>query len=278
MEQGTIELFSKTNFTSSSTATEDFLPYLKATAQKLCNVTGMIILEDKTKVISDKYVLVYVGYEGDTHPMYAFFNNRYSNYYYFNFGICLTYDSDTAEEIVSTNSPYNSNYYYISTNNYAYYINYIKTSNIFAFGIYQTVPAYPNLFDFLIVKLTYTDEDEKKEIPVAMHKYNSAFYASDDERLALLNFPKIFEHIINIFGTYSGMLPRMKEMLVDQPIYPYIIGQADCRFEQLRWYSNTTQIQAGMTIKILGIRYFILSMASKYPSLLLKLDEGLEMT
>lgn len=278
MEQGTIELFSKTNFTSSSTATEDFLPYLKSTAQKLCNVTGMIILEDKTKVISNRYVLVYVGYEGDTHPMYAFFNNRYSNYYYYNFGICLTYDSDTAEEIVSNNSANSSSYYYVYTNNYSYYMNYIKTDNIFSFGIYQTVPAYPNLFDFLIVKLMYTDEDEKKEIPVAMHKYNNAFYVSDDERLALLNFPKIFEHIAYAFGTYSGMLPRTKEMLVDQPIYPYIIGQADCRFEQLRWYSNTTQIQAGMTIKILGVRYFILSTQSNFPSLLLKLDENLGTT
>lgn len=277
MEQGTIELFSKTNFTSASTA-EDFLPYLKSTAQKLCNVTGMIILEDKTKVISNRYVLVYVGYEGDTHPMYALFNSRHSSNYYQCFGICLTYDSDSAEENINANNNPNINYYYIYPNNYAYYINYIKTNNVFAFGFYQTVPAYPNLFDFLIVKLTYTDEDEKKEIPVAMHKYNSAFYASDDERLALLNFPKIFEHIAYAFGAYSGMLPRTKEMLVDQPIYPYIIGQADCKFEQLRWYSNTTLIQAGMIIKILGVKYFILSTQSNFPSLLLKLDEDLEMT
>lgn len=270
MERGVIELFPKTNFTTTS-AEEDFIAYLQVAAQRFCDVFGMVIYEDLTTSV-DKRISVYVGYANDSHPLFRLCNWDYSNNYTSYFGICLTTDMGAQPPTNTNNSNYQK-YQFCYTTSYPVYMVYMKDGKniVFALNNAPSAPNYMNDCKWIVTQAEYGDGSSLVSVPFAMHIYNEFVYASSDARIGFASDSYAFKTTSEMLSNVSPILPRTKEAIIDQNIYLY--NTDDVKVTDLRLYSNKMGMPNGSIMKIAGVRYFLIyRYNANFPTILLKLE------
>lgn len=268
MERGVIALFETRNFTN-ETSIDSIFDYLEESVDKFCEITDMEIIESMSGA-SSRRAEVYVGRNGDSHPLFCFCNININNIV--RIGVKLTNDvgSQPDDPTSTTNLIGNMYEYYGISSNYNIYMSYLKDGENIVFSLYSSPikPGYTTNWKWIITKARYGEIS----VPFAMHVSANTIYASADFRIGFSIENPAFIAVNDMLSASSPVLPKTKEAILDQDIY--IRGTDDVVVENIRLYSNKIGMQGGSIMKIGGVKYFVIGRnAESYPTLLLKLEE-----
>lgn len=270
MERGVIKLFEYQNFTQ-TTAITDIFDYVQEAATKFCEIADMEIFESMSES-EGKKAAVYVGRNGDSHPLFRICNNQNTNNYYNSFGITLTNDIGSQPSIYTQYGAENKEKHELfqPSTGFDIYLSYAKDGENVVFSLFQnsSAPSYTTNWHWIVAKAKYGN----LSVPFAMHIFNDKVYASSDSRIGFTGENPAFIDVNNMFSTSSPILPNTKEAILDQDIY--ITGTDNVKIADIRLYSNKIGMQGGSIMKIGETKYFLIGRyQSTYPTLLLKLEE-----
>lgn len=247
LEMNTIELSPKFEGSSSTTA-EEIRTYVKALADKLCSLMGLVIMDDLTQ--EHTYgVRYFLGETGSVYPLMCVGNSDSSSYFYRYAFIGLTNSDKSINNTTISSATINNNYFSIDVRSNPCKMKYYKNETMFLFGLeYNGIEV--SSFHFLLTKAS-TENGEKTVLGII---YSNSIYFS-----YIPEFGQITGNSsLNLSINKDAIIPYDKECIMSAP------GISSVKFPSIYYFSNRINVKAGVIIAKGAEKYLIAYYQSSY--------------
>lgn len=254
LEMDTIEILPKFEGTSSTTA-EEMKTYVKAFADRLCSLLGLVIMDDLTQ--EHTYgVRYFLGETGGAYPLMCVGNSESSSYFYRYVFIGLINSNKSAYDTIISKTGSYSTYLGIEILNYPCKMKYYKNETMFLFGLNYNGGEVTG-FNFLLTKAS-TENGEKT---VFSSIYSSYLYFS---------YIPEFGQTTSVQSLYYGfnssyVAPYNKECIMN------CTGILSVAFPFIYYFSNRIGAKAGVIIAKGAEKYLIATYSNGVMSLAIKI-------
>ncbi len=244
MDAGAIELFPKFADGSTSTTVETMKEYVKAGADKFCELTGLSIIS----TIDNTYGCYYIiGKEGETQGLVYIGNVNSSTYFYKNIIVGILGAGNSIQSPAGSNSATNHGSYCMTCNinTNSCWIKYIKSANCFVFGLKHSTGAMPSSFDsdFIIT----TVKNGSVERKMSMYAYSGGIATS---YVSILN-EDARSIKISTSMTDIPIIPKQKEIITGV----YLSNGSS--MPMLKLFTNNVNVQSWSGISVNGKDYVV---------------------
>lgn len=247
LEMNTIELSPKFEGSSSTTA-EEMTTYVKALADKLCSLMGLVIMDDLTQ--EHTYgVRYFLGETGGVYPLMCVGNTENSSYFYRYAFIGLTNSNKSTVSTSITSASINNNYLGIDTRSYPCKMKYYKNETMFLFGL-DYAGNEVSSFQFLLTKAS-TENGEKTVFGILYS--NSIYFSYIPEFGQITGNPSL-----NLNISSDSIIPYDKECIMSAP------GISSVKFPSIYYFSNRIKAKPGVIIAKGAEKYLIAYYQSNY--------------
>lgn len=250
-------IFPKVNFSSSTTA-EEMRTYLKAAADVLCEVTGLVITKTEEHDYGGVY---YIGETAESNPILCVWNQNYSNYFTrIAIGLVGNDYKPPVSLVNSINSSSLIQFYYSpsSLNSYDYLVNYVKFDDgSILIGFVNSSSSRDSLYLFCITKCSVSDGELLTAVGFNSNGCSSSYFVGQAVTASYINS-------LSWPTDISMLCSPVKKIISD--FWPFGIY-----FKRIKYSSG--MYDAGKYIDIDGKRY-ISMYKTTYGSLLLDVTQN----